>query len=429
MIFINHKFFSWFSRITYYAFLLYLILCPGTSFAAATDLIDGLNLSPFVPMILDAFMAVATGGYDFFVGNGTGIIYVLVWAFLILSISLYLLKMYFPSDWLSFFGFSGGGDFYKGAVNPMDIGKNLLNPIIRAIIAATILLQIKPVYLTEFLINPFLQFGALYTEGITSSIQQTGINPPDMSCPPAIIEQGWLSKSSCEFLIQPISDLSNANNQIIKKGFEFLNSGLRGMMTLIPHGGENFLNVLTGILLIATFVSSNVFMALLIIQGIFNFGMALILYPFQVLTWVIKPRSQEKWFDIWPAFAGITKALQQLVITMIACAFILCVNIAIVKSLFNWNSSIFVVSAGGTATTNVPQISNTALGFGQHSLLWLSSILTFYLMFKIFEKTKEQLNAYVGSDMDNIYNKTTKDTKTLINKIQGAYKAYKNIKK
>lgn len=101
---------------------------------------------------------------------------------------------------------------------------------------------------------------------------------------------------------------------------------------------------------------------------------------------------------------------------MIACAFILCVNVAIIKSLFQWSSSVFVVAAGGVATSNVPQVANTALGFGQHSLLWMSSILTFYLMMKIFNLTREKLNEYVGAGMDNMYNAVKKDTTKLVNK-------------
>ena len=133
-----------------------------------------------------------------------------------------------------------------------------------------------------------------------------------------------------------------ANNAIIKRGFEFLSSGLRGLMTVIPHGGNAFLNLITGIILIMTFFSSNLFMALLIIEAIFKFGMALVLYPFHVLSYVAKP--SDKWLDIWPAFAGITKELQQLVITMIMCSFMLCINIAIIRALFTWNGSLFTVA-------------------------------------------------------------------------------------
>ena len=169
--------------------------------------------------------------------------------------------------------------------------------------------------------------------------------------------------------------------------------------------------MITGIILISTFFSSNLFMALLIIQGIFEFGMSLVLYPFQVLSYVAKP--SDKWLDIWPAFAGVITALKKLVITMIMCSFMLCVNIAIIKSLFTWNSSIFVAAAGGFANSNVPMASNTVSAFGEHSILWLSSILTFYLMFKLFNMTREQLNSYVGKGSDGLYNKVVGDSKTL----------------
>lgn len=385
---------------------------PIGAYAANNSIIDALNLAPLIPTVLDALLAVATGGYEFFVGNGDGIIYILVWGFLAVSMGLYLIKMYFPKIWVSFFGFSGGGEMTGGGIDGFTIATNMLKPAIRAVVAVTVLLQLKPVYLTEWLINPFLQFGAIYTESITSTINETGVNAPQINCPPSVIQQGWISQESCEFLVQPVSDISHVNNQIIKRGFDFINSGLRGLITLIPHGGENFLNLITGIILVFTFVASNVFMALLIIQAIFNFGMALVLYPFQVLAYVVK--SSDKWLDVWPAFGGITKALQKIIVTMIACAFILCVNIAIVRALFQWNSSVFVVAADGTATSNVPTVANSALGFGEHSILWLSAILTFYLMFRIFNMTRQQLDSYVGKGMDKLYNQVTGDAKKTV---------------
>lgn len=389
-----------------------ITLCsPIVAHATEHTIVDALNLAPIIPTILDALMAVASGGYEFFVGEGDGIIYLLVWGFLAVTLVLYVVKMYFPKTWVSFFGFSGGGEMISG-IDGMTIATNALKPCIRAIVAVTVLLQIKPVYLTEWLINPFLQFGALYTESITNTVNEAGVSAPQVDCPPSIVEQGWITQESCEFLVQPVSDISHANNQIIKRGFDFLLTGLRGLITPMSHGGESFLNVVTGIILIFTFVASNLFMAMLIIQAIFNFGMALVLYPFQVLTYVAKPN--DKWLDIWPAFGGITKALQQIIVTMIACAFILCINIAVVKALFQWNSSVFVVAAGGTATSNVPTVANNAMGFGEHSIMWLSAVLTFYLMFRIFNMTRGKLNDYVGKGMDNLYNQVKGDTNTAI---------------
>lgn len=412
MHFFNSYFLSRLRRIMPVVVLVAVFLAPQPA-AAAWGIVDSFNLAPFVPIILDALMAVASGGYEFFVGNGNGIIYILVWGFLAISMSLYLIKLYFPKVWVSFFGFSGGGEMAAGKASAETIATNMLKPALRAIIAAVVLLQIRPIYLTEWLVNPFLQFGAIYTHSITETINETGVNAPHITCPESIVQQGWISQESCEFLVQPVADISHANNQIIKRGFEFIDRGLRGLITLVPHGGEDFLNLITGILLVFTFVASNLFMALLIIQAIFNFGMALILYPFQVLTYVVKP--SDKWFDIWPAFSGITKALQKLIITMIACAFILFINIAIIKSLFQWSSSVFVVAAGGAASSNIPQVANSALGFGQHSVLWLSAILTFYLMLRIFELTRKQLDAYVGSGMDKLHSQVMKDSKTVYN--------------
>ncbi|MBN1324946.1 MAG: hypothetical protein JW974_01895 [Alphaproteobacteria bacterium] len=384
---------------------------------ASWGIVDSLNLAPFVPIVLDALMSVATGSYEFFVGNGTGIIYVFIWGILGVSIGLYLVKMYFPKSWLGFFGFKGGGEMWEGKTSGMQITEKLLKDAMRAIIAATILLQIKPIYVTDWIVNPFLRFGAIYTENITDSININGQSAKKIKCPKSIIEKGWISEDSCNFLVQPVSVLSNANNQIIKRGFEFINRGLIGLMTLVPHGGEDFLNLLTGIFLVFSFVSSNFFMALLIIQGIFNFGMSLILYPFQVLTWVAKPKNPDKWLDFWPPFEGIIKSLQQLVITMIACSFILVINIAIIRALFQWNSSVFVVAAGGSATSNVPTVTNSVMGFGQHSILWLSTILTFYLMYRIFDMTRDMLKKYAPG-MDGLYNKVKDDPKKILGNIK-----------
>ncbi len=383
---------------------------------AGKTLVDALDLSPFVPLILDALMMVATGTYEFFVGNGDGIIYTFIWLFLGITMGMYLVKMYIPKKVLGFIGMSGGGEMWDDKAKPMTIADNMLKPIIRAMIATILLLQIRPMFVTQWLVNPFLQFGSLYTKAIISTINEAGItNTTDVQCPPEIIEKAWISESSCEFLTQPVADLSHANNQIIKRGFQFITSGLRGLMTLVPHGGENFLNIISGLFIVFTFVGCNLFMAFLIIQAIFNFGVALMLYPFNVLVWTIKP--SDKWFDPWPVFSNIVKALQDIIITMIACAFILGLNIALIKALFQWNTSVFVVAAGGAATANVPTVANSAMGFGQHSIFWLSAILTFYVMQRMFDVTREQLNSYTKG-MDSLYKQVKGDAKTTIGNLQ-----------
>lgn len=58
-----------------------ILFAPAGALAADASLVDALNLAPFIPLVLDALMAVATGGYEFFVGNGDGVIYILVWGF------------------------------------------------------------------------------------------------------------------------------------------------------------------------------------------------------------------------------------------------------------------------------------------------------------------------------------------------------------
>ena len=251
------------------------------SLAYADNIVDALNLAPFVPIVLDAMMMVGTGVYEYFVGDAqhTGIIYILIWTFLGLSRSIELIKMYLPKQWVEFLGFSGGGELANGSATPTKMFTNIFQTGFRAILASVILLQLKPVYMTKWLINPFLEFGSIYTSHIVANIDSTNTTAKKTSCPPDILAKEWISEKSCEFLTQPVADLSHANNQIVKRGFTFLTNGLRGLMVPIPHGGEDFMNILTGFILIATFVGSNVFMALLIIQGIFNFGAQIILYP------------------------------------------------------------------------------------------------------------------------------------------------------
>ena len=107
---------------------------------------------------------------------------------------------------------------------------------------------------------------------------------------------------------------------------------------------------------------------------------------------------------------------------MIACAFILGLNVALIKALFQWNSSVFVVAAGGAATSNVPTIANSAMGFGQHSIFWLSAILTFYVMQRMFDVTREQLNSYTKG-MDGLYKQVKDDAKTTVGNVKKTGKA------
>ena len=316
----------------------------------------------------------------------------------------------------------GGGEMWDGKVKGFETVETVIKSAVRAIVAATLLLQVRPIYVTQWLVNPFLEFGAIYTSAISDNAIISGVAKQNIECPESILSGDWISKKSCNFLIQPISDLSAVNNAVVKRGFEFVSRGIRGLATIFSHGGQNIMDMITGVLLIFTFVGCNLFMALLIIQGIFDFGVALILYPFSVLAWVAK--KSDKWFDIWPAFDEIIKALQKLVITMIACAFIMIINVAVVHALFGLNNSAFSVAAGGSATSNL--VTTNAIGFGGHSLLWLSSILTFFLMQAIFDMTKKQLDVYAPG-MTGLYNQTKGDFKATTAKAKSTYESIKKI--
>ena len=410
--------FQYFAR---FVIVMVIACSPGIACAANWAIVDKLNLAPFVPRVLDAFMTVARGTYEYFVGNGDGIIYILIWTFLAISIFLYAALMWFPKKWTNFLGFSGGGEMWDGKLSGFTMAETVLKTIMRAVIATTFLLQIKPVYITQILVNPFLEFGAIYTHAITDTANTSGTNAPKIECPESVLAGEWLSTRSCEFLVQPVADVSATNNVIIKRGFEFLTRGLHGLISLVPHGGQNIMNVITGLALIFAFVGCNLFMALLIIQGIFDFGMALILYPFGVLAWVAK--RNDKWFDIWPPFSEIIKALQKLVTTMIACAFILIINIAVVRALFQSNG-VQNVAAGGSATSNFGSVSISAVDFGGHSLLWLSALLTFFLMNAIFDMTRKKLEQY-ASGMDGLYKQLNSDFKATTAWTKNAYTSIK----
>lgn len=400
-----------------------IMFAPHAASAVSWAIVDKLNLAPFVPHVLDAFMTVARGTYEYFVGNGNGIIYILIWTFLVFSILLYTILMWFPKRWVEFLGFSGGGEMWDGKTSGFTMAETVLKSVMRAVIAATFLLQVKPVYITQWLVNPFLEFGAIYTKSIINISNTNGANVDNIKCPESVLAGDWMSKTSCDFLIQPVAKVSASNNTIVKRGFEYLSRGLRGLLTLVPHGGQNIMSVITGVLLIFTFVGCNLFMALLIIQGIFEFGMALILYPFGVLAWVAK--RNDKWFDIWPPFSGIIKALQKLVITMIACAFILIINIAVVHALFQ-SGGTQSVAAGGSAGGNLINgtVTATAVNFGGHSLLWLSALLTFFLMNAIFDMTRKKLTDY-SSTKTWLYDQTKSDFKATTTWTKNAYTSIK----
>ena len=387
---------------------------------AESKLLDTFNLAPFVPLVLETMMNIATSLYKYFVGNGTGLIYIFIYVFLGFYLGLYAFKMFVPKDWLSFLGFTTDNSIWDGKTTGWSVIENVLKPCLRAIVAGVVLLQIKPVYVTEVLVNPFLEFGALYTDSILTTINKTPSSAADAPiCPASIANKGWISESSCNFLIQPVYTISEENNRVIEYGFDFLKRGFVGMLSIIPRGGQDFLNLVTGIILIASFVASNLFMALLIIQGIFDFCLALIMYPFKVLTWVAK--KSDKWIDVLPVFDQIINALKKLVITMIACAFILCINIAIVHALFNWSSPMLAAESG---IFDAP----AADSFGQHSMLWISAILTFFLMRAIFNMTRERLERYSGVS-HSAYNDVIATGKRTFEKLKATPAAIQKIMK
>ena len=213
-----------------------MLMMVTPSMAFAGNIVDALDLSPFVPYVLDALMMVATGTYEFFVGDdGSGFLYVLIWGFLAISITLYLFKLYMPKKWVDLFGFSGGGEIADAKVGALDIAYNVLKPALRALIAMLFLLQIKPVFVTDWVVNPFLKIGSVYTSVLTKQMNIPGIGVAKMECPQAVVEKAWISESACEYLTQPVAQLSHANNQVIKHGFKSITRGLDQLVSLFSH--------------------------------------------------------------------------------------------------------------------------------------------------------------------------------------------------
>lgn len=404
-----------------------LVFCTFPHQARADSIIDVFNLAPFVPLVLNELMEVSSKIYDFFLGHGTGIIYILIYIFVVFNIALYAFKMFLPKDWLGFFGFSDGGDLWAGKdMDTISVMTTIVKPCLRAVIAVVVLLQVRPTLVTKYLVNPFLSVGSVYTEEIINFVNNSIPTEDIPDCSTNKLQEWGISKTSCEFLVQPVYVISYENNRVIKQGFHTLKEGLRGLMTLIPRGGRDIMNVITGLMIIATFVSANLFMALLIIQAIFDLSLAIIMYPFSVLGWVVK--KSDKWLDVLPVFNQLLDALKNLLTAMIGCAFMLCINVASVKALLGQNYHYtFDNIANGAALSNVPQVEHTTELFGNHSLIWLSSLLTIFLLHNIFEATRERLKMYTSGTSTKMYDTVMSDTKIAWGKAKAAPDKVKNI--
>ncbi|MDR1027730.1 MAG: hypothetical protein LBL46_04925 [Rickettsiales bacterium] len=357
-----------------------------------------------VPLVLDAVVSTAAAVYEAFVGGG--ILAALIWGMLAVSIGLYLMKMYFPAPWVEFFGFTGGGEMIKG-IGGFQIAESVLKRMVRAIIAVSVLLQITPKNITEYLIEPFLQFGSVYVDSIAKVVLPGAAATPAPKCPASMTD--FISVKSCEFLTKTIDQVSLANNGIISKGLSFIGNGI-AKIALVVTLGDGLLSLITGILLVFAFFTNNLFMTLMIVRGIFKFGIALILYPFKVLMFVVKD-ADKSWGNPMPAFADILDALKKLVVAMIAVAFVLMINISVAGALTG--------------------LDPNSAGFGALSATWLSAILTFWIMQRVFAITQEKLESLVSDkDMTGFYGQVKGDAMNLaggVKKYGG--KAWEVVKK
>ena len=67
------------------------------------------------------------------------------------------------------------------------------------------------------------------------------------------------------------------------------------------------------------------------------------------------------------------------------------------------------------------------MNFGQHSILWISALLTFFLMHNIFEMTRKRLDMYTKGTSRDLYNKVTGDAKVMWGKAKATPGAIKKI--
>ena len=357
--------------------------------------VETFSIAWMVPLVLDALMLVARAIYEYFVDSG--VFYAFITLFLLIDVSLYLMKMYFPKSWVEFLGMSGGGELYANP-NAWGMGESILKRMVRALLASVVLIQIRPHHVTNYLIEPFMQFGAIYTESIT-----TVIMPSSRAVPSGCYMNldGYMSSAACEFIMKPMNEIARVNTAIISSGLGLTLRGIGGFAwrsaAIVVTGGigafflgegwaASLLNIITGIVLISTFFSFSLFAAFMIIRGVFKLGISLILFPFRVMTFVMN--DSDKWIDPWPPFKEIVKDVRNLVVAMIAVSFVLIINITVAAALLNF------------------EFDGEAVSFGAHSATWISAIMSFYVMFEVFKRTQKLVEDYVkDGDMTGMYAK------------------------
>ncbi len=364
----------------------------------STPLID-LSLAPLVPMVLDAFTHVAIGTYQYF----RPIIPTLIYIFLLFSLTVYIVKQFIPKQFLSALKLNSDFIIQSDKPDPFKLAENILKPIMRGVIAISLLLPLNPKYIIQYGIDPFLQFGAIYTSHILGNEHDFTLQRYTPAT--AHSDTDYYSESSRYYLTAPLQEISKKNNEIIKSGVEL---AINGAITL------KFLQVLTGLALVLAFFSSNLFMSLMFITAIFHFGMALILYPFKIVVYVIKPGNDD-WANFLPVFSDIISALRKLILTMIMSAFVIIINIQLVRALF-----------GPTEMERLRQITSNDLvsGFGAHEFTWLSAILTFMVMYEIFDLTQKKIASYGGESDQSIYKSATGTITTFGKNVAGLAKNF-----
>ncbi|MDR0319559.1 MAG: hypothetical protein LBH81_02355 [Rickettsiales bacterium] len=358
------------------------------------DWMNGASLDKFVPFMIDVMTRVSAGLYDFFVP----LVSAFIWTLVGFNIMLFVIKQYVPQDWLDFLNIKNGGGYYDGkktAELAWGIPKKLAQMMMRAALATTILLAVRPTFLTETIINPFLKLGSIYTESILNS-------PPGEGSPKAGVgmecnTHSFFSPEICNQMANPISGIIYKNNQVVTLGLDMMGvpSFITGgnPMSKKPDMGLWLFNFFVGAVLAITFFLSGLYIASVILQGILNFCFAIMLFPFRTFKWVMQ--QTDAWANPTEALKGIIDSLRGLVVAMVIGGIMTLINLSLIAALFGQSG-----------------ISANLSSWSDKFMIALSSILALLVMTRLLEIAKEKM-AKFGAPDETFYKNLTANAQTL----------------
>ncbi|MDR0448905.1 MAG: hypothetical protein LBG89_00380 [Rickettsiales bacterium] len=355
--------------------------------------ISNVSLDKFIPFIIEVMTTASAGLYDFFVP----LVQAVIWLLVGFNIALFVVKQFVPQNWLDFFGWKGGGEYYdndKAAKLAWGVPTRLAKMVVRASLATTLLLALRPAILTETIINPFLGIGSMYTEFIMSS-QASGEAARPGTSSADCNTNSFLSEDVCLRLANPISEIIYRNNQVVVLGMDmmgvpsFITDAGASRMTL--DMGQNLFNFITGAVLVITFFLAGLYIASIVIQGILDFLFAVLMFPVKTLKWVMQT---DVWMNPKAALEDVVASLRKLVVAMIIGGIMTIVNMTLISALF-----------GGGVDVGLSSWSDKFM-------ILLSGILCLVVMTKLFDIAREKLAKY-GAPSDEFYKDITSNAQSL----------------